>query len=102
MKLTDTEVRYVANLANLNLTEEEVARMVHDLDGILAHMDRLAAIDTEGIAPMTQVNEALSDSSETATLRPDVERASLGNELATANAPTAGSGYFKVPLVIER
>ena len=55
MKLTDTEVRYVAKLANLNLTEEEVAPMVHDLDGILAHMDRLAAIDTEGIAPMTQV-----------------------------------------------
>ncbi len=99
MKLTDTQVRYVANLANLNLTEEEVARMVHDLDGILGHMDRLSAIDTEGIAPMAQV---LYDSAPTATLRPDVERASLGNELATANAPAAGNGYFKVPLVIEK
>lgn len=99
MKLTDTEVRYVANLANLNLTEEEIARMVHDLDGILGQMDRLAAIDTEGIAPMTQV---LYDAAETATLRPDVERASLDNELALANAPSAGDGYFKVPRVIER
>lgn len=99
LKLTDTEVRHVANLANLSLTEEEVARMVHDLDGILAHMDRLATIDTTGIAPMTQV---IYDSAATATLRPDVERASLGSELATANAPVAGSGYFKVPLVIEK
>lgn len=99
MKLTDKEVRYVANLANLALTEEEVERMVHDLDGILEHMDRLAEIDTEGVAPMAQV---LYEAGETATLRPDVERAPLGGELAVANAPLAAQGYFKVPKVIER
>jgi len=99
LKLTDTEVRYVAKLANLNLTAEEVDRMVHDLGSILKHMDQLASIDTEGIEPMTQV---LYDSEETATLRPDVERAPLGNELALANAPAQGNGYFKVPKVIER
>ncbi len=42
MKLTEKEVRYVANLANLRLTGEEVARMVNDLGGILDHMDKLA------------------------------------------------------------
>jgi aspartyl-tRNA(Asn)/glutamyl-tRNA(Gln) amidotransferase subunit C len=99
LKLTETEVRYVANLANLALTEEEIGRMVHDLGGILEQMDRLAEIDTEDIAPMAQV---LYEASETATLRPDVERAPLGNELALANAPVSGAGYFKVPLVIER
>lgn len=99
MKLTDQEVRYVANLANLHLEEAEVQQMVHDLGGILEHMDRLAEIDTEGIAPMSQV---LFDAEETATLRPDVERAPLGNNDAVANAPQAGSGYFKVPKVIER
>jgi len=99
LKLTDTEVRYVAKLANLNLTPEEVDRMVHDLGSILEHMDQLAGIDTEGVEPMTQV---LYDSEETATLRPDVERAPLGNELALANAPAQGNGYFKVPKVIER
>ncbi|HCC57888.1 MAG TPA: Asp-tRNA(Asn)/Glu-tRNA(Gln) amidotransferase GatCAB subunit C, partial [Solibacterales bacterium] len=41
MKLTETDVRYVADLANLKLTPDEVARMTHDLGGILAHMDRL-------------------------------------------------------------
>ncbi|MGD1070365.1 MAG: Asp-tRNA(Asn)/Glu-tRNA(Gln) amidotransferase subunit GatC [Bryobacteraceae bacterium] len=99
MKLSEKEVRYVATLANLRLTEEEVGRMVDDLDGILEQMDRLAEIDTEGVAPMAQV---LFDAEETATLRPDVERAPLGNRLAVENAPVSGGGYFKVPLVIER
>ena len=97
--LTEEDVRYVARLANLNLTEEEVARMVHDLGGILVQMDRLAEIDTEGIEPMAQV---LFDAGETATLRPDVERAPLGSELAVANAAVTSGGYFKVPRVIER
>ncbi len=99
MKLTEKEVRYVANLANLKLTAAEIDRMVHDLGSILEHMDRLAAVDTEGVEPMTQV---LYDAGETATLRPDVERAPLGNDLALANAPVSGNGYFKVPRVIER
>lgn len=99
MHLTDKEVRYVANLANLTLTEEEITRMVHDLGGILEQMDRLAEIDTEGVAPMAQV---LFETDETATLRPDVERAPVGSELAVANAPVTSGGYFKVPRVIER
>ena len=101
MKLTETEVRYVANLANLNLADDEIGRMVHDLErsSILEHMDRLAGIDTEGVEPMTQV---LYQTDETATLRPDAERAPLGNQLALQNAPASGNGYFKVPKVIER
>ena len=99
MKLTAKEVRYVANLANLDLTSEEIERMVHDLDSILGHMDRLAEIDTEGVEPMSQV---LYEADETATLRPDTERAPIGNTAALANAPMPGNGYFKVPKVIER
>ena len=99
MKLTEAEVRYVANLANLNLTAPEIDRMVHDLGSILEHMDRLAGIDTEGVEPMSQV---LYETEETGTLRPDVVRTSLDNDVALANAPARGSGYFKVPKVIER
>ena len=103
MKLTEKEVRYVANLANLNLTETEIAGMVHDLGSILEHMDQLAGIDTEGVEPMTQVlYDALYEAEDTATLRPDVERAPLGPTLALANAPASGNGCFKVPKVIER
>ena len=99
MKLSEKEVRYVANLANLRLREEEIAGMVDDLGGILEQMDRLAEIDTEGVAPMAQV---LFDAEETATLRPDVERGPIGNQLAVGNAPVSSGGYFKVPRVIER
>ena len=99
MHLTEKEVRYVANLANLSLSEDEIGRMVHDLGGILEQMDRVGEIDTEGVAPMAQV---LFESGETATLRPDVERAPLGSELAVANAPLTSGGFFKVPKVIER
>jgi len=103
MKLTEKDVRYVAALANLNLSDEEVGRMLHDLDGILGQMDALAGIDTEGVAPMAQVLFGAEDhSGNNATLRADVERPSLENEVALQNAPVSGSGYFKVPRVIER
>jgi len=99
VKITEAEVRYVADLANLRLTPEEIARLRADLDEILAHMDKLNEIDTSGVEPMAQV---LYDAGETATLRDDQERAVLGSDIALANAPLAGSGCFKVPKVIER
>jgi aspartyl-tRNA(Asn)/glutamyl-tRNA(Gln) amidotransferase subunit C len=99
LKITEKEVRYVAGLANLKLTDEEVVRLSHDLDEILTHIDKLNEIDTSNVEPMAQV---LFDAEETATLRPDIERPPLGNQAALANAPLAGNGYFKVPLVIER
>ena len=100
MRLTEKDVRYVAGLANLNLSDEEVGRMLTDLDGILGQMDTLAGIDTEGVEPMAQVLVGGED--ETATLRDDVERPSLPNDAAVRNAPISGEGYFKVPRVIEK
>lgn len=99
MKLTDEQVRYVAGLANLTLTEDEVHRYAHDLSDILTHIDKLNALDTTGVEPMTQV---LYDAEETATLRADEVIPSLSNADALANAPVSGGGYFKVPKVIER
>ena len=99
MKITEKEVRYVAALANLDLTGEEIARLRSDLDGILELMDKLNEIDTTGVEPMAQV---LFDDAETATLRPDIAHQPLGNASALANAPQPGAGYFKVPKVIER
>ena len=99
MRITEEKVRHVAGLANLKLTDDEIAKLRADLDGILAHMDKLNEIDTTDVAPMAQV---LFESGETATLRPDVPHEPLGNEAALANAPQKGAGYFKVPRVIER
>lgn len=99
MKITEEEVRYVADLANLKLSEEEVRKLQADLDEILVHVDRLKEIDTSNVEPMAQV---LYEAEETATLRPDRDRPGLGSKLALANAPLSGSGYFKVPEVIKR
>jgi aspartyl-tRNA(Asn)/glutamyl-tRNA(Gln) amidotransferase subunit C len=99
MKLSEAEVRYVADLANLRLTDEEVRRMAADLGEVLTHMEKLNELDTSAVEPMAQV---LYEAEETATLRQDRERAGLGSEVALANAPLAGAGFFKVPKVIER
>jgi aspartyl-tRNA(Asn)/glutamyl-tRNA(Gln) amidotransferase subunit C len=100
VKLTEQEVRRVADLANLALTPEEVARMAHDLDGILSHIDKLNELDTSNVEPMAQV---LFDApGDAATLREDVERAPLSNADAVRNAAVTSGGYYKVPRVIER
>ncbi len=92
MKITEQEVRYVAGLANLKLTDAEVARFQADLDGILEHIGKLNEIDTSDVEPMAQV---LYDAEETATLRADVPVPPLGNQAALANAPQPGAGLFQ-------
>jgi aspartyl-tRNA(Asn)/glutamyl-tRNA(Gln) amidotransferase subunit C len=99
VKLTEEQVRAVAELAHLELSAEEIHRMAHDLDGILTHIDKLNEIDTANVEPMAQV---IYQAEETATLRDDLERLTLSNDDALANAPQAGAGYFKIPKVIER
>jgi aspartyl-tRNA(Asn)/glutamyl-tRNA(Gln) amidotransferase subunit C len=107
VKITESEVRYVADLANLKLTDSEIARLAKDLDEILTHMDALNELDTSDIEPMAQVLYQSEDAAplrgeETATLRADAIVPPIGNEAALANAPLAGGGYYKVPKVIER
>ncbi len=97
--MTEEEVRYVADLANLKLTDTEVSRMRAELDEILAHIDKLNEIDTTSIQAMAQV---LYQAEDTATLREDRELPCLGQKAALENAPLAGAGYFKVPKIIER
>lgn len=99
MKLTAEQVRHVAELANLALSDAEIERMATDLDEILTYMDKLNELDTASVQPMAQV---LYAAEETATLREDREKATLGTSEALKNAPLAGAGYFKVPKVIDR
>jgi aspartyl-tRNA(Asn)/glutamyl-tRNA(Gln) amidotransferase subunit C len=99
VKITESEVRYVADLANLKLTDSEIVRLAKDMDEILTHMDALNELDTSTVEPMAQV---LYQSEETATLRADQPVPPLGNAAALANASMAGAGYYKVPKVIER
>jgi len=99
VKITEKEVRYVAGLANLELTEAEIQRFSHDLDEILTHIDTLNEVDTAAVEPMAQV---LYDAEPTATLREDRERPTIPTAIALQNAAASGAGYFKIPKVIER
>lgn len=99
MALTEKDVRYVAELAHLELSEEEVKEYLPQLDSILEYMQKLSELDTSEVEPMAQVVHAAS---ENPSLREDHPRRTLTQEEALPNAPEPGAGYFKVPRVIEK
>ena len=85
------QVLHVARLARLELSEEEVERMAAELSGILEHVDRISALDLEGVEPTSHV-VALEN-----VMRPDEPRPSLPRERALEPAPDPTEGAFRVP-----
>ena len=112
MKVTSKDVAYVADLANLELAEEERTGMLRDLNSILEYVDLLNELDTADVPPMAQVSDRYGvDESKQGSerfayaSREDVLeglRKSLPREEALANAPDADDDFFRVPKVIER
>lgn len=112
MKITEKDVAYVADLANLELSEQERARMVRDLNSILGYVDSLDELDTSSVPPMAQVSDryGLDESKQGSerfayASREDIQeglRKSLPHDIALANAPDSDGTFFKVPKVIER
>ncbi len=100
MNLSEAEVRRVAELANLELTEEETRKMSADLGEILTHMEKLNELDTTNVAPMAQV--LASDQQADATLREDLIVPCAVAEDVLTHAPDPEPPYFRVPKVIER
>jgi aspartyl-tRNA(Asn)/glutamyl-tRNA(Gln) amidotransferase subunit C len=99
MALTEKDVRYVAALAHLELTEKEVKKFLPQLDSILQYVNKLNELDTSEVEPMAQVTFGASDNP---SLRADRTLRSLSPDEALANAPEAAAGFFKVPRAIER
>jgi aspartyl-tRNA(Asn)/glutamyl-tRNA(Gln) amidotransferase subunit C len=112
MKVTEKDVAYVADLANLELDAAERAGMLRDLNSILGYVDRLNELDTSKVEPMAQVSDRFSAVQSNAgevqpasSLREDLLeglRKSLPQEVALENAPDADGTFFRVPKVIER
>jgi aspartyl-tRNA(Asn)/glutamyl-tRNA(Gln) amidotransferase subunit C len=112
MNVTEKDVAYVAGLGNLDLTAEESARMLRDLNSILGYIDTLNELDTANVPPMAQVSDKYGvDSAKQGSerfayaSREDILeglRKSLPHEMALANAPDSDGTFFKVPKVIER
>jgi aspartyl-tRNA(Asn)/glutamyl-tRNA(Gln) amidotransferase subunit C len=105
--VTEKDVSYVAELANLELTPEERARMLKDLNSILGYIDRLNELDTSNVEPMAQVASRYGQRQDQAdeflyAMRADEPRPCLPHEEALKNAPETDGTFFKVPKVIER
>ena len=94
MTITREEVEHVANLARLNLSEEELARMTGQLDTILSYVDKLDELDTTGVAPTTHAFSIQN------AFREDVVQPSLPREEALANGPKQNEETFIVPKII--
>ncbi len=95
MSVTEKDVRYMAGLARLQLSEEEVKSFAGDMNDILGYMDQLSEVDTESVEPLEHVIELDS------RFRKDEAKEPLSHEEALKNAPDADSDYFRVPKVIE-
>jgi aspartyl-tRNA(Asn)/glutamyl-tRNA(Gln) amidotransferase subunit C len=93
--ITRDDVRKVAALARLELSDAEVARMAVDLGGILDHIAVLAELDTNHINPTSQVLDLHN------VLRGDVVQPSLPVEAVLANAPDREDQWFRVRAVLE-
>src|SRR3954470_8975486 len=94
MKLTPEDVRHVAALARLGLSDDEVMRMGDQLSSILEHIAVLERVDTSTILPTAQVT-TLSN-----VMRDDVVAPSLPREAVLANAPRKRDGFFEVDAIL--
>lgn len=94
MELTPEEVRNIAELAKLDLTDDEVALYAGQLTSILGHFQRLQELDTSHIAPTASVLPLQN------VLRPDIAAKPLSPEQVIANAPDAEDHQFRVSAVL--
>ena len=107
MKVTEKDVAYVADLANLELTDQERQRMLKDLNSILDYIDRLNELNTSDVPPMAQISAKFGQSDVkpndgNAAWREDILVPCLPHAEAMNNAPESDGEFFKVPKVIEK
>ena len=95
MSVSEEEVHYIAGLAKLQLSKEEVKILSRDMNSILSYMELLNKLDTSDVEPLEHVITLETD------YRKDIAQKALDHEKALQNAPDADSDYFRVPKVIE-
>ena len=95
MSVTKEDVKYVADLARLQLAGDEIEKLAGDMNRILEYMDLLEEVDTSDVEPLEHVTELTTE------FRKDEAKEPLPHEDALKNAPDADTDYFRVPRVIE-
>ena len=94
MKITKETIEHVANLARLNLTEQEKEKLTIEMASIISYMDKLNELDTTNIEPRSHVLQMKN------VFREDIVQPSVDREDALKNAPSKNEEFFKVPKVI--
>ena len=95
MSVTNEQVRHIAKLARIAMSDEEIERLAPELNNILDWAEQLAEVNTEGVEPLTAVIDLKL------RLRDDVVNDGNIRDAILANAPEAQHGFFAVPKVIE-
>ena len=95
MKVTEKDIKTVAVLSRLSVSEAEMPKYIEQMESILSYIDRLGELDTENIQPTTYALPMQN------VFREDVVKPSIDRELALSNAPLKEDGYFKVPKILE-
>jgi aspartyl-tRNA(Asn)/glutamyl-tRNA(Gln) amidotransferase subunit C len=92
------DVRKVAKLAHLDITDAEVELYTPQMDNIVKYIEQLNELDTHDIEPM--LGGLTAEGAATQTIREDVPAGSLGQKAALEQAPSAVAGHFQVPKVL--
>lgn len=95
MQIDSGLVNKIAHLSRLQLSEQEAVAMAKNMTAVVNWMDKLAAVDTEGVEPLIHISEEVN------VLREDVAKVTISHQEALFNAPKADSSYFRVPKVID-
>jgi aspartyl-tRNA(Asn)/glutamyl-tRNA(Gln) amidotransferase subunit C len=95
MKITKQEVEHVANLARLELSEQDKEKLTDQLSNILTYVEKMSEMDTKGVEPTSHVLDINN------VMRDDVSAESLPQEKAIGNAPDKALGHYKVPKILE-
>ena len=95
MKITVSDVEHVARLARLELSNEEKSLFAGQMDAILAYVEKLKELDTDGILPTSHAVPMEN------AFREDLTQPSMGTDKALANAPQKADGFYRVPKIIE-
>ena len=93
MSLSEQEVRHVAMLARLALTDDEVTSLQGDLNSILSHIDSIQQLDLANVPPTAHAIPVVN------VTRPDVAVPGLSREMALKNAPAEQDGAFLIPQI---
>jgi aspartyl-tRNA(Asn)/glutamyl-tRNA(Gln) amidotransferase subunit C len=93
-RINSQEVREIAALARLRLDEAEIARLTHEIDGILGYIETVKGVDTTSVLPMTHAVPF------DCPMRPDEPGQSLTMDEALQNAPRRRENMFEVPRIV--